>query len=141
MKFVRKLLFAFLFGAMLIPAGFAAEKKSEELPAEVQCPECKKTVKVPKELRRKKKKKKSKKKKTSKNKDKNKDKNKGKEKEASATKTFNCPKCKKPISYPPGAADSAPKAPKGAAAAGAKAGVKAGADADAGAETDTAGEE
>ncbi|MBQ9089134.1 MAG: hypothetical protein IJY46_10200 [Lentisphaeria bacterium] len=130
MKFVRKLLFAFLFGAMLIPAGFAAEKKSEELPSEVQCPECKKTVKVPKELRRKKKKKKNKKKKKSKSKNKDKDKNKGKEKEASATKTFNCPQCKKPITYPPAAANTAKNAKKGAAAG-----------ADAGAETDTAGEE
>ena len=50
MKFVRKMLFAFLFGAMLIPAGFAAEKKKETLPTEVQCPECKKQVKVPKEM-------------------------------------------------------------------------------------------
>ena len=131
MKFVRKLLFAFLFGAMLIPAGSAAEKKSEELPAEVQCPECKKTVKVPKELRRKKKKKKNRKKKKNKNKDKGKAK--GNAKEAAAAKTFNCPKCKKPISYPPGAADAAKNAKNAKKDAEDDAGT--------GAEPDTAGEE
>ena len=121
MKFVRKMLFAVLFGAMLIPAGFAAEKKKEALPSEVQCPECKKKVKVPKELCRPKKKKKSKKKK--------KKNNKAGEKEKSAAKSFKCPKCKKPISYPPGSADKkASGAETGADDANTEAGAEAGAE-------------
>ena len=126
MKFVRKMLFAFLFGAMLIPAGFAAEKKKETLPTEVQCPECKKQVKVPKELcRPKKKKKKSKKKKKN---------DKAAETEKSAAKSFKCPKCKKPISYPPGSADKKdPKAEAAGTDANAEGNTDANADADAGA--------
>ena len=112
MKLLRKILLVLLFLSLVLPASAApeTEEKAKEnaLPAEMQCPECKKKIDLEKELKKisknQKKAKKSKKKKKDKKKDKDAEKNvENKDQEAKKPafpKSIKCPKCKKAVKLP-----------------------------------------
>ena len=111
MKLLRKMLLVLLFLSMVLPVSAAPEtEKAKEnvLPAEMQCPECRKKFDLAKELKKisknQKKAKKNKKKKKSKKKNKDAGKNvenkEQEEKKPALPKSIKCPKCKKPVKLP-----------------------------------------